>query len=79
MMKLQFWRVWSTPSLSLLPDLFTSGVVAHIKVSAVDQIDLFKIYLYSIEPKKQLHKKITIITIYFHLLRIHLMSKMSIS
>ena len=49
MMRLKFWRVWSTPSLPLLPGLLSSIVIVLIRVPAMSRIDLFENYSYSIE------------------------------
>ena len=39
MMRLQFWRVWSTPSFSLLPSPLRPGVEAAVRVPSIGQID----------------------------------------
>ena len=55
--------MYNTLSLLLLPDPLLQGVVVHVTVPSMGQINLFKSYSYSIEPcaqnplMKQLHKK----------------------
>ena len=43
---LKSWWVWSTPLLQLLPAVLLYRVVVSVWFSSMDQIDLFKIYLY---------------------------------
>ena len=40
---LEIWRMWSTPSLSLLPGSLWPGVVASGRVLSMHQIELFDI------------------------------------
>ena len=40
MVGFQFWRVWSTPSLLLVPGPLLPGVVTPVRVLSMAQIDL---------------------------------------
>ena len=64
---LDFWGVWSTPSLLLLSGSLCSAVVIPVRVPSRSQIDLFKNYSNSIgmceknkQKNLQLHKKCNI-------------------
>ena len=48
MMKLQFWGMWSTPSMPLLLGILSPGLVIPVMIQSMDQIDLFENYSYSI-------------------------------
>ena len=48
LMKLLFWRVWSTPSLALLPGPLSTRMVVPVWVPSLGQIDQFQNYLYLI-------------------------------
>ena len=56
---LKIWETWSISSLLLFPVPLWPGVVIPVRVLSMVQIDLLKIYLYSIEPCKKmiLHQK----------------------
>ena len=41
----EFWGMWSTPSLALLPETLCIGVVATDKFLLLDQMDLFDILI----------------------------------
>ena len=55
----EFGGVWSTPSLTLLPSPLKPGVVAPVRVSFKDQIDLFKNYSYLKGPCTSPPKKLS--------------------
>ena len=42
MVRLQFWRVWCTSSLLLLPDPLRPRIVVPVRVQSTDEIGLFK-------------------------------------
>ena len=42
---LKVWGVWSTPSFLLLPDPHCPGVVVHVRVWSMGQIDLWKFFI----------------------------------
>ena len=56
---LQILRVWSIPTMPLLPGPQWFRIVIPVKVSSMGRMNLIKNYLYSIRPcakKKQLHR-----------------------
>ena len=44
------WGAWDPPSFTLLPGPLWAGVTVYVRVSSIDQIDLFKNGLYYIGP-----------------------------
>ena len=50
MVRLLFWRVWSTTSLVSLPDALWLGLIVPIRAPSMSRIDLFKNYLNSKGP-----------------------------
>ena len=55
---LEFWGVLGTPSLSLFQDLPWPGVLPSVRVSSMDQIDLFKSHWIRPCGKKPLKKQV---------------------
>ena len=54
---LEVWRVWSTPLLLLLPGLLHPGELVSVRVPSIDQIDVWKLFLFHRSVCKKKNRK----------------------